>query len=130
MRSDDSFWRVGSARFSPPSKLSRPALADPSHDIFAVGVVAYRMLTGRYPWFVGRSDDFDALRRLQLGQPLIPINEINSYVLPEISTWVSRLLELDDRRRPSAPEAHERLASIVEKLEPGDTYRRGVITTQ
>ena len=46
------------------------------------------------------------------------------------STWVSRLLELDDRRRPSAPEAHERLASIVEKLEPGDTYRRGVITTQ
>jgi uncharacterized protein len=130
MRSDDSFWRVGSARFSPPSKLSRPALADPSHDIFAVGVVAYRMLTGRYPWFVGRSDDFDALRRLQLGQPLIPVNEINSYVLPEISTWVSRLLELDDRRRPSAVDSHDRLMAILQKLEPSDTYRRGVITTQ
>ena len=128
MRSDDSFWRVGSARFSPPSKLSRPALADPSHDIFAVGVVAYRMLTGRYPWFVGRSDDFDSLRRLQLGQPLVPLNEINSFVLPEISSWVSRLLELDDRRRPNASEARVRLEAILEKLEPSDTYRRGVIT--
>lgn len=130
MRSDDSFWRVGSARFSPPSKLSRPALADPSHDIFAVGVVAYRMLTGRHPWFVGRSDDFDALRRLQLGQPLVPVSEINSYVIPEISSWVSRLLELDDRRRPSALEARDRLAAILQKLGPSDTYRRGVVTSQ
>ena len=128
MRSDDSFWRVGSARFSPPSKLSRPALADPAHDIFAVGVVAYRMLTGRHPWFVGPSEDVDSLRRLQLGQPLVPLNEINSYVLPEISSWVSKLLELDDRRRPNAREAYNRLEAIVEKLEPSDTYRRGVIT--
>ncbi|MBN9102324.1 MAG: protein kinase [Pseudonocardia sp.] len=115
-RSEDSFWRVGSSRFSPPSKLSNPAYADPAHDVFAVGVLGYLMLTGRYPWSAAKSDDVAALRRAQLGQPLEPITETNSFVLTEVSHWISSLLELDDLKRPSAADALKQARAIQQHL--------------
>jgi serine/threonine protein kinase len=50
MRTGDSFWRAGAARFSPLSKLDDPTMAVPSHDLYAAGVLAYRLLTGGFPW--------------------------------------------------------------------------------
>ncbi|MCR6484016.1 protein kinase [Amycolatopsis sp. OK19-0408] len=116
MRSSDSFWRVGAARFSPPAKLANPGFANPSHDVFAVGVMAYRMLSGEFPWSVTRYDDVAALRVAQLNQPLEPLSEKNSYVLPRVSRWVADLLELDDARRPTATEALARAEAILSEV--------------
>jgi serine/threonine protein kinase len=52
-----SFWNVGAGRYSPPKKLEHPANADPSHDIFAVGVLGYLLLTNQYPWDVSTLED-------------------------------------------------------------------------
>src|SRR5207237_3803295 len=43
-------WNAGAARYAPPEKLDHPADANPTHDVFAVGVVAYLLLTNQYPW--------------------------------------------------------------------------------
>lgn len=125
IRSSDSFWRAGSPRFSPPAKLDNPAFADPSHDVFAIGVLAYKMLTGRFPWSVGPDQGIAALRQLQVSQPLEPVSETNSFVLPSISSWVSRLLELDDRRRPTAEEALKDAEEML-RLAAASKDRRGV----
>src|SRR5713226_3638454 len=45
-----SVWNVGAARYCPPSKLDHPTNAHPTHDVFAVGVVGYLLLTNCYPW--------------------------------------------------------------------------------
>src|SRR5207302_4144634 len=85
------------------------------------------MLTSQYPWSVEEDEDVGALRQLQLTRPLEPVVEINSYVIPKISRWVSDLLDLDDNRRPAAMtalhQAHEMLASIKDDTHP--PVRRG-----
>ncbi len=114
VRSDDSFWRVGAARYSPPAKLGNPGLAHPSHDVFACGVLAYRMLTGEFPWSVPRGDDFGELRHVMLTRPLEPVSEINSHVYPAVVRWVSKLLDLDDANRPSAQAALDELDAMLD----------------
>ena len=103
-RLDDSFWRAGAPRFSPPTKLDNPGLALPAHDIFAVGVIGYRLLTNEYPWSVDH-DHVGALRELELSHRPIPVSERNSYVLPRVSDLIARLLQINDEDRPDAEEA-------------------------
>ncbi len=103
--SSDSFFRVGAPRFSPPAKLDNPGLAVAVHDVFAVGVIGYRLLTGDYPWSVGRTEDYGALRQLQLNQPLVPVVVRNSHVAAPASELITRLLRIDDSERPTATEA-------------------------
>lgn len=55
-RTDDSFFRAGAARYAPPYKHKFPTHARASHDVFAVGVLAYLMLTNEYPWSSTESD--------------------------------------------------------------------------
>jgi HD superfamily phosphohydrolase/tRNA A-37 threonylcarbamoyl transferase component Bud32 len=115
-RTSDSFWRVGAARFSPPAKLTNPALAVPSHDVFAVGAIGYRMLTGDYPWSVSEhAGGVRALRDSQLGHPLIPVIDRNSHVAPRASALISKLLEVRDERRPSAEEALSEVERFLEE---------------
>jgi HD superfamily phosphohydrolase len=124
MRSSDSFWRAGAARYSPVSKLDNPGYAEPAHDVFAVGVVAYRMLTGEFPWSVAKDDGVAALKHAQLNEPLEPVNATNSYVQPILSGWVSKLLDLDDGRRPSAADALEGFKEVLHDIESTQTIAR------
>jgi uncharacterized protein len=111
-RLDDSFWRAGAPRFSPPTKLDNPGLALPAHDIFAVGVIGYRLLTNEYPWSVDH-DHVGALRELELHSRPVPVAERNSYVLPRVSDLIARLLQVNDDDRPDAEGA---LGEIKELL--------------
>lgn len=117
IRSGDSFFRVGAARYCPPSKLDHPGRADRSHDVFAVGVLAYEMLTGRYPWSATATGDRDELRRAYQ-QRLIPTREIHPLVRPEVARFIESLLNLHDEHRPDVDAALETAAALRRTLQP------------
>lgn len=105
IRMDDSFWRAGAVRYSPPRKLANPGIADASHDTFAAGVLAYRMLTDSYPWSVPETADIGSYREEIESTRAIPISEINPRVRSEIGDLVMSLIRLDDSQRPQARDA-------------------------
>jgi HD superfamily phosphohydrolase len=111
-----SFWGVGAARYSPPSKLNNPAHPHPTHDVFSVGVVAYQLLTNEFPWNVELTEDHGDLRRAMETTPPIPIHEINSLVSREISLFYQKLLSIDDDQRPTAADARDEAEEIQLRL--------------
>lgn len=126
LRSPDSFWRVGAARYSPPSKLTDPARAIPAHDVFAVGVIGYQLLTGDYPWSAPADRGWHALHELQLETAPLPIIERNSYTAPTVANFVARLIQINDNDRPTASEAlHDAEEFIANARAQGYKLARG-----
>jgi HD superfamily phosphohydrolase len=95
---------VGSARYCPPSKINLEK-SIPSHDVFAVGVIGYLLLTNHYPWEVKPTDNIQVLCRLMQERQPIPVHELNNRVSKEVSMLVNQLLNIDDVYRPSAADA-------------------------
>jgi len=112
-----TFWGAGAPRFSPPSKLEHPTAAEPTHDVFAVGVLSYLLLTNLYPWTVGKEDDRGDLEKLMRAQRPPAIRQHNPFVDQEVSTFFGRLIDIDDHRRPTSVEALEQLRALRESLE-------------
>jgi HD superfamily phosphohydrolase len=129
IRTADSFWRVGAARFSPPAKLANPSLSNPAHDVFAMGVIGYRLLTGEYPWSVGEDEGLAALRQSQADNPLVSVLDRNSFVAPEVSEFIGHLLALRDDERPPAAEAARTaqaiLLDLIQRRAAGKRIARG-----
>lgn len=98
-------------------KLDHPGRADKSHDVFAVGVLGYEMLTGRYPWSAAATGDRDELRRAYR-ERLSPIRDIQPLVRPEVARFVESLLDLHDEYRPDARTALETASALRQTLQP------------
>lgn len=124
IRMADSFFRAGAVRYSPPAKIDNPGLADSSHDVFAVGVLAYLLLTGEYPWSVAKTGDLGTYRqRVESHRPDV-LHARNPFVRREISDLVMSLLRTNDRKRPSAEQARESAATILRGSDLGVARRR------
>lgn len=93
----DSFLPTGAARFSPLSKLDDSLLARKTHDIYALGVVAYRLLTGEFPY--GEEEDPKALRTRY--ETLVPasVREVNRLVSPAFSKVIDQMITHNDDER-------------------------------
>ena len=115
-RDPDSFWRAGAGRFSPPSKLLAPTKAVKKHDVFAIGVTAYLLLTGRYPWSADTLEGVEVLREQMESAPLVEVHLVNSLVSVDLSRLVSRLLAIEDIRRPNSTDALEQVIQLAERL--------------
>ncbi len=111
-----SVWNVGAARYGPPSKLEHPASADPSHDVFAVGVLGYLLLTNRYPWEMSTSEDHGDLRKRMLAVPPEPIARLNPNVNSRVTGFFHRLLNLEDHLRPTAEMAKADCENLLVEL--------------
>ena len=105
--SADTFWNIGASRFSPPSKLLHPKETKTSHDTFAIGVVAYLLVTAQYPWSVGSDEDFGRLCDLMRLDPPEPIEKYNDTYSRELVDFIGRLLLVDDELRPTLEKALE-----------------------
>jgi serine/threonine protein kinase len=103
----------GTPGYSAPEWLEGSAEIDPRADLFSLGALLYRMLTGRPP-FVG--DAVEIGRQVREGRFVPP-----GVLMPTLPAWlgelVRRLLEADkDRRLRSCAELLEQLSPPLDEL--------------
>jgi serine/threonine-protein kinase len=89
----------------------------PWTDLYAVGVIAYELLSNR-PLFQGK-DDMDTLYRVK-NMPVIPPSTINPNVPPEIESIIMTALERD-------PEKRWQRATAMRQALTTETQRLGLI---
>jgi HD superfamily phosphohydrolase len=112
-----TFWHAGASRFSPPEKVRHPAAAEPKHDVFAVGVICYLLLTNEFPWEVPKGDDSGDLRALMLAEAPQPLRSRNPHVDRTVADSISKLLTTQDHHRPTASEAAEEFRKLRTGME-------------
>jgi len=89
----------------------------PTDDIYALGVAAYRLVTGVYP---PPGTDPEALKA-QFQMPLPqrrPVHELNKRVAPELSALIERMLAKEPEARGTAREVAEAAESAAERVRP------------
>jgi serine/threonine-protein kinase len=106
--------RLGTAYAMAPEQL-RGGPIHPTTDVYALGVLLFQLLTGRYPF---QSKDRMELERLHLEAPA-PRPSASAPVAPAVDAVVLRCLEKDaERRYPSAPAFLAALREAVETPSP------------
>jgi hypothetical protein len=81
-------------------------------DLYAVGVIAYELLSGRLP-FEGSGLPLETVLK-HLKEPVPPLRSVAPDVDPRLASWVERMLAKDARKRPaSAAQAWEQLEETV-----------------
>lgn len=105
-RDPQTWGDVGANLCSPPSKLEHPRLAKPNHDVFAVGVLAYLLLSGKYPWYAeGESADRGTLLHLLKETKPTPLIRLVPAIPRNLAKFIEDLINIDDDVRPESPEA-------------------------
>ena len=108
---------VGTPPLVPPEALRGSAL-DHRADLYSLGALAYRILSGRYPYRARQLEDLPELWRT----PPMRLREVAPEVPVELDELVMSMLSLDPTFRPStAYEVIDRLTSIAEL--PQDEYQ-------
>jgi hypothetical protein len=89
----------------------------PADDLYALGVTAYRLVTGVYP---PPGTDPEALKeQVQLPVPRRrPVHELNRRVVPELSALIERMLAREPEARGTAREFAEAAAAAAEQAGP------------
>ena len=93
---------IGTPAYMAPEQLAADPAADQRVDIYAVGLLAYELLSGESP-FVGPSPT--ATMAAQLTRDPEPIDSIRSDVPPALSLMIMRCLAKDPDRRPQTASA-------------------------
>ncbi len=105
---------VGTPAFMSPEQAQGKAI-DIRSDLFSLGCVLYRMVTGRLP-FQG-TDTLSMLHSLAVDEPP-PARKLNPQVPSELSDFIAKLLHKDPLQRPwSAENVASRLAPIASSWE-------------
>lgn len=90
---------VGTLGYLPPEQLQpSPAEPDPRWDVFSLGCVLYRCLSGHAP-FEGR--DASAILARTLAAQLDPLDGAGSHVDPALAALVHAMLDPHPQRRPA-----------------------------
>jgi tetratricopeptide (TPR) repeat protein len=103
-----SGYLVGTPIYMAPEQLRGSRDLDARADVFALGMVLYRCLTGRPP-FTGASIA-EVLQQIQLTDPP-PMRDLAPKVPPELATLVEAMLAKEPERRPR--DAGAVLAALV-----------------
>ncbi len=103
---------VGSPLYMPPEQMRSARTTDPRADVWALGVVLYEALTGRWPY---EADSLADLCVKVVNEPPRRIDSVRLDLPPELVTAIHRCLEKDPALRfANAAE----LASALEPFAP------------
>ena len=110
---------VGTPPLVPPEALRGTAL-DHRADLYSLGALAYRILSGRYPYRARQLEDLPALWRT----PLTRLRELVPELPLELDELVMSMLSLDPTFRPNTTyEVIDRLTAIAELPPDADQNR-------
>ncbi len=103
---------IGTAKYMSPEQIKGEA--DNRSDLYSLGIVAYRMLTGRVP-FTG--EDNYTINYKHLHDPPEPPSKYNPAIPKKLEGWILKLLEKNPNHRyQSAREALDVLEEIEYEL--------------
>jgi len=96
---------IGTLPFMSPEQVKGNArLVDARSDVYALGMLGYRMLSGRYPFVIPKDSLAEAARVIQEEMPT-RLSLLNRELRGDIETIILKALEKDPARRyPSAAE--------------------------
>ena len=112
---------VGTPLYMSPEQAAGDREIDGRSDIYSLGVIGYRMLTGRHPFQGGSIQDLFLKQATQDPQP---IDTLGGDIPVELVSVVMRCLERDPSRRWPAAAAFQR-ALLAEADEPQAPVRGG-----
>jgi serine/threonine-protein kinase len=112
-RSPEAF-RFGLNILKEPVKVYAPK---PAEDVFALGVTAYKLVTGEYPPRAEPTDARHHVWRTEGPGPL-PARELNPQCSPELSALISRMLSRQPEARGTARELAEALERAAQEAGP------------
>jgi hypothetical protein len=102
---------IGTPLYMSPESIERPAAIDARSDLYALGCVAYHLLTGTPP-FTGRNVIEVCAAHLH-SAPLPPSERLCKPLPPELEALVLRCMAKDPAERPaSAAALRERLSAL------------------
>jgi len=101
---------VGTPAYMAPEQATADPTADHRVDVYALGVMAYEILTGQRP-FVGRTAQ--ELLVAHITRPPPPITDRRLDLPPALAALVMRCLAKSPADRPSASEAVEQLDDVA-----------------
>jgi predicted ATPase len=99
---------LGSTRYMSPEQARGESVGAPS-DIFSLGVIFYEMSTGRHPF--ATDSMLGTLNAITQEAPVTP-SRLNTEIPAAMEILILRMLEKDERLRPTAAEVEMALAEI------------------
>ena len=104
------------AYMSPEQALGHTDVIGPPCDVYALGVLIYRMLSGRLPY---EAENYQQMMMKQVAEPPVPITARLPGFPPAIWRILERALQKDQTRRPpTAGDLFQELALEVSRLDP------------
>ena len=107
---DGSSGYVGTTDYSAPEQFLKPEGVGPPTDLFALGVVLYQLLTGKFPYYAGNLPSL-------YGGCFPPVEPFD--IPASLYEILCSLLQQEPNRRPTAAELHEQLEICLRQLNAG-----------
>lgn len=106
---------MGTPIYMSPEQCRGAGHVDERTDVYSLGVILYRMITGRPPFL---ADGVGELMLMHMSEPPPSLHAAAPGTPKELSSLIHQMLEKDRESRPSMQEVAERIEALRHKLAP------------